>query len=557
MRYLLCIFGLLSGTARAQESAAFTSSNLPIVVIDTHGLVIVDEPKITASMGVIDNGPGVRNNITDPFNDYSGGIGIEIRGSSSQMFPKKQYAVETRDSAGNGTKVSLLGLPSESDWILGAPYNDKSLMRDALMYEIARSCGRYASRARYCELVLNNDYQGIYVLFENIKRDKNRVAISKMETADTTGDALTGGYIIKVDKAEGSGTAGWYSSFLPFPSARQRIIYQYHYPRPEDVVAKQQAYIQQWIYQFEFLMASPGYADTANGYPRLIDGDSFVDFFLLNELSKNVDAYRLSSFMYKDRNSKGGKMVMGPIWDFNHGFGNSDYYDASLIPGYQLTYLTTNVSFMQYDDFQPPFWWTKLFSDPNFKRRAGERWKEFRKSQFSLIRVFSTIDSIVVLLNESQARNFVRWPVLGHYVWPNYFIGQSWQEEIAYLKAWISNRLTWMDGDLGTTDVAPSDGPGVVPTSFSLAQNYPNPFNAGTTFEFTTARSGHAALTIIDLLGREVATVVDGELPAGRHTVRFEARVPDGQGTALASGTYLYRLAADGRTDVRKLVLLK
>lgn len=116
-------------TASAQIPT-LTSSNLPLIIINTDGQPIVDEPKITASMGIIDNGLGVRNNVTDPFNNYNGKIGIEIRGSSSQSFPKKQYSVELRDNAGAGIKASLLGMPSEEDWVLFAPYNDKSLMRD-------------------------------------------------------------------------------------------------------------------------------------------------------------------------------------------------------------------------------------------------------------------------------------------------------------------------------------------------------------------------------------------------------------------------------------------
>ena len=139
----------------------FTSSNLPIFVINTNGQTIIDDQKITVNLGVIYNGEGVRNNITDPFNHYNGKIGIEIRGSSTQMFPKKQYGVETRDANGNDLDVSLLGFPAESDWIFYAPYTDKSLMRNFLAYSLARTMGRYATRCKYFELIINNDYKGI------------------------------------------------------------------------------------------------------------------------------------------------------------------------------------------------------------------------------------------------------------------------------------------------------------------------------------------------------------------------------------------------------------
>ncbi len=168
--------------AIAQPSFAqtFTSSNLPIVIINTNGFAIADEPKITADMGIIHNGVGVRNNLIDPQNNYNGKIGIEVRGSSSQMFPKKQYSIELRDGLGAGVAASLLGMPVEEDWVLFAPYNDKSLMRDVLAYKLARDMGRYAPRTRYCEVVLNGDYLGIYILMEKVKRDKNRVDIANL-----------------------------------------------------------------------------------------------------------------------------------------------------------------------------------------------------------------------------------------------------------------------------------------------------------------------------------------------------------------------------------------
>lgn len=120
--FIVLLVGGYAGFAQVDEVVPFTSSNLPIVVINTGGATIPDEDKITAEMGIIYNGAD-RNNITDPFNDFSGTIGIEIRGSSSQMFPKKQYGIELRDETGDGIDGSLLSLPEEEDWVLFAPYN--------------------------------------------------------------------------------------------------------------------------------------------------------------------------------------------------------------------------------------------------------------------------------------------------------------------------------------------------------------------------------------------------------------------------------------------------
>ncbi|HEX2984020.1 MAG TPA: CotH kinase family protein, partial [Ignavibacteriales bacterium] len=175
----------------AKSASEFTSSDLPIIIINTNGQEIIDDPKITADMGIIDNG-SARNNVTDSFNGYNGKIGIELRGSTSQDFPKKPYAVELRDTLGADLEASLLGMAKNEDWILYATYNDKTFMRDILIYKLACQLGWYASRTRYCELVLNGEYMGVYVLMEKIKRGKNRVNIAKMDTTCISGDELTG-----------------------------------------------------------------------------------------------------------------------------------------------------------------------------------------------------------------------------------------------------------------------------------------------------------------------------------------------------------------------------
>ncbi|MEO8231360.1 MAG: CotH kinase family protein, partial [Ignavibacteriota bacterium] len=455
----------------------FTSSNLPIVIINTNGQEIPNEYKITADMGIIYNGEGVRNNLIDPYNNYNGKIGIEIRGSTSQWFPKKQYSVETRDLAGNDLDVSLLGFPEESDWILFAPYNDKSLMRDVLAYKIANSMGRYASRSKYCEVVLNNEYVGVYVLLEKVKRDANRISIKKLESSDISGDALTGGYIIKIDKTDGENNDGWYSTYLPYPQAPFSIFYQYHYPKPDDIVQQQKDYIQNKIFQFETMMAfASNISDSLTGYPKYIDTDSFVDFFLVNEIAKNVDAYRLSTYLYKDRDSRNTKIFAGPVWDFNISFGNADYYDGWLTNGWHLQYLTNYQNMPSDEPFLTPNWWRKLFDNTEFKNKVYTRWQNLKTNVVSTQQIYSYIDSLTTLLDESKTRNFEKWPVLGVYVWPNYYVGQTYQEEIAYLKNWISNRFNWMDNNMVGEPTGVENIQAEIPLEYSLEQNYPNPF---------------------------------------------------------------------------------
>lgn len=446
--FLVFTLSLILVNSLQAGDLAFESSNLPIVVIDTHGKAIPDDYRIVADMGIIYNGPGQRNYLHQPFNHFQGKIAIELRGSSSQMFPKKQYALETQTETGENLNVSLLGLPKENDWILNGPYSDKTLIRNVLIYQLSREIGQYASRTRFCELILNGDYRGVYILMEKIKRDKHRVNISKLNPDEIAGDDLTGGYIIKIDKTAGEEVDGWQSIFPPYPGALSRIYYQYHYPKPDEIVSQQKAYIQKWIFNFEKKLFANTFMDPDSGYYPLIDLKSFIDFFILNEISKNVDGYRLSSFMYKDRDSKDPKMHMGPIWDFNLGFGNANYYHGYQTSGWQV-FINYDSQFRDWNDpFMVPFWWEKMMSDSVFVKQIIQRYSELRQSTLSLDHVWGLIDSYVDTLSEAQQRNFERWPVLNQYVWPNYYIGQTWQDEINWMKNWIKERLQWMDSQL-------------------------------------------------------------------------------------------------------------
>ena len=160
-------------SSASSEGKEGLTSNLPIVIINTNSVEIPDEPKITGSMGIIDNGPGNMNNQYDPPNDYDGYIGIEIRGQSSQMFPKKSYGFETRDADGENLDVSLLGMPEENDWVLYAPYSDKSMLRNFITFFMGSYLDPYCTRMAYCEVIVNNDYKGVYILMEKIKKDDN------------------------------------------------------------------------------------------------------------------------------------------------------------------------------------------------------------------------------------------------------------------------------------------------------------------------------------------------------------------------------------------------
>ncbi len=410
----------------------FEGSDIPLLVINTNSVPIPDEPKIDGTLKIVDNGVGNLNFPTDPTLFYNGYIGIEQRGSSSSTFPQKSYGFETRDALGVDLNASLLGMPDEHDWILYAPYNDKTCMRNILTYHLANQMGNYASRTKLCEVILNNEYDGIYVLMEKIKRDNNRVNISKLLPTDNDGDQLTGGYIVKIDKSTGSGTGSWTSSFPA--STGQNINFQYHYPDGEDITDQQRVYIQEYIDSFEVALNSPSFQDPLIGYRKFAKTETFIDFWLINELSKNVDGYRLSTFLHKDKYSLDGRLRMGPVWDFNLAWWNADYCAGNEYTGFAYEFN----SICGGDAWVVPFWWSRLMQDPSFQKELKCRYATLRQTIFSENYLNNYIDSVANYISNAQSRHFEKWPILGVYTWPNPSpLPQSFDEEIAALKQWI------------------------------------------------------------------------------------------------------------------------
>ena len=408
------------------------SSHLPIISINTNNQNILDSPRIICDMGVINNPLGV-NNSTDVHNDYSGKINVEIRGSSSQMYPKKSYSFETQNMDGSNNNVSLLGLPAENDWVLYAPYSDKSLLRNALTYSLFQKMGNYAPRFKYCELIINDQYQGVYVLLEKIKRDDNRVNIKKFD-----GDDITGGYIIKIDKlTDGSQNDMWCCNAKEEKSS---LCFQYHYPKPEDITDQQKIYIQSFVDNTIDSIYSAFIDDSNLNHLSTIDVASFVDYFIITELSKNVDGYILSTFMYKDSDENLGKLSMGPIWDYNLAYGNVNYCDAFTTVDWRLTQNQCTSGM--------PMLWRYLLQNTGFYEALITRWFTLRENILSTDSVFRYIDEIVLEINPSEKRNFNKWDILAEYVWPNYNISRSHRGEVEFIKHWLFNRLAWIDKNI-------------------------------------------------------------------------------------------------------------
>ena len=527
-----------------QEPIILDEFNLPIILIDTYGAEIPNEPRIPASMGIINNESGV-NYIDDPFNDFDGSITIERRGNSSQWQGKTPYRFETVDDEGENSNVELLGMPAENDWVLYAPWQDKTMIRNVLTYQLSNEMGRYASRSRHVELYLNDEYRGIYVLMEKIKRDGNRVDISKLNPDEITGDDVTGGYILKFDWFyTGDNIGGFESEF-------DDMIYNYHYPKPSDIVPEQEAYIQEYINGFETIMMGTDYTNDSTGYPSMMNVESFVDFILLQELAKNVDAYRLSTYIYKDKESVDNRLTAGPVWDINHGFGNCDYGETWEVDNWLLEYNPEGGD-------QMAFWWELLWEDLAFQHKAAVRYTELRQTIFSEEHIYSIIDSVADYLGPAVDRNFARWPLLGNYIWPNYYVFDTYEEEIDYLKSWTAQRLAWMD-----SDILLSLDPSPIAAGFRLNGPFPNPFNPSTVISYELPHDLNIEINIFNLLGRKVRSLLNETRPAGQGSTIWDGKTENGH---LASGgVYFISVQVRGPSngsnifyqETKKVLLLK
>ena len=518
-------------------AVSFSSSNLPLVTINTSGTAISDS-KILVDMGITDNGVLQRNQVSDAWNNFNGKASIHERGHTSRSLEKKSYSLELRDPANADLSVSLLSMPSESDWDLIAPYQDKSLIRMPLTYDLFRKMGHYSSRNKTVELILNNEYQGVYSLVEKPKRDKNRVDISKLSATDNSFPAITGGYILKIDRSD---AAGWYSLLQGNCPTNTHFYYQYVYPKDSDITVPQKNYIKTVLDSFETVMNSSYYSDPIKGYEKYIDVQSFIDFFIINELSKNVDAYRLSTFLYKDNVTKGGKIHMGPLWDYDIAWHNCDYGNAFSPMGWQYQIQdTTSPS---------PTWWGRLMADNNFVNKLYCRWQTLRQTTLNTNNLYTYIDSSVTALTESEPRNFTEWPVLGAYIFPNpqSQVGATYSSEVNDLKSWIWDRTAWMDANIiGSCQNIGISEKALTPIGI---QTFPNPFRNNLTVTYNVPETANVKLEIVNVLGEQVQLLIDQTKNTGSYVESINTQ-------QLSAGTYFLKLSVNEAVNYHKLLKL-
>ncbi len=495
------------------------SSKLPIIKINTSGRSITNEPKIDGTIGIIWNGEGAESGSNNDFNEYEGNIAIEKRGQSSLSFPKNGYGFELRDAEGEDLDTSFLDFPKEEDFILHGPYSDKTLLRNALSMHLANRLGGYHSRTRHVELFINDQYEGVYLLMEKIKRDKNRIDIANLKKDDIEADELTGGYVFKIDK----GTADWTSKYDIVNKRGVKIGFQYVTPNRNKIVAEQAAYIQSYVDSAELALSLGAFG--GKGFEEYVDVPSFVDHFIIKELAKDVDAYRISSYYFKEKDSEGGKMHAGPVWDFNIAWGNANYCNGDQANGWMYSFNC---------DLGNPFWWNALMSKDAFREQLACRWTELRAGPLHQDSIMSYIDEQSAFLAPAAARNFERWPILDQYVWPNPRIHFSYPAEINNLKQFVRSRLIWMDQVISSACLTSATDD--VAIEVESLQIYPNPVSDMLHVQFELLETTDVKLSIHDILG----STLYQDRYSGQALGRFDTAVNT---SSLLSGSYILKIA--------------
>lgn len=418
---------------------------LPVLIVDTYGNALkskeLDE-RIAAELKIIDHGTGKKNNPSDTIYAFRGYAGIKYRGNSSfSTSPKKPYAIEiwdmphTADSIANDISVSLLGMPAASDWILLAPYSDKTLLRDPLMSCLFQQTMEFVPQTRFCELVFNGKYYGLYILMEKTERHKNRIDIQSSK--NTTGKPGESGYHLEIDRDDEPGfrsVKDIRNLYGSKESWRVKPWYQFKYPKAENLTEEQKNFIMSRIDSMETLMESQDFNKETGGYKDFFDTESMAAYIIAQEFSRNIDGYRLSTLIYK-YSDRIDKRFHFTIRDFNISLGGSDYGWGWSTEGWSYNQTA----------FASPFWFKKVMQDNSFLILVKNKWKELRKNKLSDNAILHTVDSLYSLISDAAGRNNLIWEMSGKKIWPAFFITQDYESEIAWLKDWILKRTAWLD----------------------------------------------------------------------------------------------------------------
>ncbi|ADG74470.1 cellulose-binding family II [Cellulomonas flavigena DSM 20109] len=453
---------------RYVASNVTTRHDLPVLVLDSLGKGVVGDDAHAAAVVELQPRGGTTSLTDEPA--LVTRAGYRLRGQSSRMFDKKPYRLELWDDEGDDLDQPFFGMPAESDWVLRGPFSDKSLVREALTLDLGRELGLHAPRHRLVEVYVNddaqpvaaNDYRGVYLLEETIKNQKDRLDLKKLDPEDVTSPRIEGGYIIKAE---------WLAAEQPLIPCRgtSRCWSDLEVHDPDDLVPAQLDWIAGYVGRVNDALHSSNPADPQTGYPALIDVESFVDQVIVNELSRDMDAYFRSQYFYKDR---GGLLTAGPLWDFDLTYGVGGFFGNDQVSGWQYQQSRQSPA--------PLDWFSVLMSDPAFVNHVKVRWQEARRGPLSDAALRSRIDDLTAPLGGAAARNFQRWPNLttrqiGPFVTPT---AGTWEGQVAHLEDWLLRRAAWLDSTAawgGPTDPLPTPSATPAPSATPTPTPTPTP----------------------------------------------------------------------------------
>jgi hypothetical protein len=440
----------ISPEDRQRGGGEHEASALPVFMISLGGARVASGRETPGLLRVIEDHDGPLADLAGRDVTMESGISLEIHGESSATLAKRSYRLELVDDKRGDRALPLLGLPAGSDWVLHSCGFDPACLRNVLVFALGRELGRYAPRTRFVEVFVDDDYQGLYVLIERVRRGKHRIDLPRPAEAPSDGD-ITGGYIFKMDLGEGTPADAVARDWV---SPVSQAVYSYYYPRFDQITNAQKAYLRDHMSDFEALMRSPRWNDPQTGYRRWLDLASWVDFALIQELSLNPDAYFKSIYLQKWPRSMGDRIAIGPFWDFDLAFGVVDFRNGRNIHSWAHDMNRFGTQRVPYDPpgkapYVPEFW-ERLWSDPAFHASLKCRWEQLREDLLHGDRLEAMIDRWFGQIAGALGRDWARWRELPK---------NSYHGADLTLKEFLRKRLAWMDAHLPGRCAAESPAP--------------------------------------------------------------------------------------------------
>jgi hypothetical protein len=417
------------------------TSDIPLVIVDGYGQGQPTDQEVWVDAAIMTFEPAGGEAKLSALPTLANRIAYHVRGESSSRFPQKSYRIELRDDADRDVDHPVLGMPAESDWALVAPYYDRALLRNPFIYSLGSDMGLEAPRVRYAEVYINyenrpvtsSDYAGIYFVTETVKNATNRLNLSQLRPQDTLLPAISGGYIIKFEVGVAQPPTITCTGSRPLSGSGGGTCFSdLELVDPDPPTPEQQGWVTGYIQQFHDSLHTTPMGD----YASAIDLPSFVDYFIVNELSRNLDEFTRSAYFHKDRD---GKLTAGPLWDYNF---SMDCGRASNRPpeGWQYGLRRTGND-----------WFPMLVTDPAFMAAVVTRWQELRQGLLSTAGIEQRIAAVSAPLANAVERDFARWPVSVVYASGQTFLGPTaatWGGQVQAIRDWLLKRMAWMDTQL-------------------------------------------------------------------------------------------------------------